>query len=89
MADALSDRFKLAKSIVGLLLLSLATSLPEVATTLTAAVGQARDLVLRCRLISKRYRDCGRLVQSPVPFVCVWWWPGALTKIKTWWAGRG
>jgi cation:H+ antiporter len=37
-ADALADRFKLAKSLVGLLLLSLATSLPEVATTLTAAV---------------------------------------------------
>lgn len=46
LADTLADRFKLAKSLVGLLLLSLATSLPEVATTLTAAVGQARDLVL-------------------------------------------
>ena len=46
LADALSDRFKLAKSIVGLLLLSLATSLPEVATTLSAAVQQSRDLVL-------------------------------------------
>ena len=46
LADALSDRFRLAKSLVGLLVLSLATSLPEVATTLTAAVQQARDLVL-------------------------------------------
>ena len=46
LADALADRLKLAKSLVGLLLLSLATSLPEVATTLTAAVQQARDLVL-------------------------------------------
>ncbi|MGA9411846.1 MAG: hypothetical protein WBV78_15545 [Roseobacter sp.] len=46
MADSLADRYKLAKSLVGLLFLSLATSLPEVATTLTAAVGQARDLVL-------------------------------------------
>lgn len=46
LADALADRFKLAKSLVGLLTLSLATSLPEVATTLTAAIGQARDLVL-------------------------------------------
>ncbi|WP_050929748.1 sodium:calcium antiporter [Aestuariivita boseongensis] len=46
VADALADRFKLAKSLVGLLLLSLATSLPEVATTLSAAVAQARDLVL-------------------------------------------
>lgn len=46
LADALADRFKLAKSLVGLLLLSLATSLPEVATTLTAAMQQSRDLVL-------------------------------------------
>ena len=46
LADTLADRFKLAKSLMGLLVLSLATSLPEVATTLTAAVQQARDLVL-------------------------------------------
>lgn len=46
LSDALADRFKLAKSLVGLLLLSVATSLPEVATTLSAAVQQSRDLVL-------------------------------------------
>jgi cation:H+ antiporter len=46
LADTLSDRFKLAKSLVGLVLLSLATSLPEVATTLSAAIQQSRDLVL-------------------------------------------
>lgn len=46
LADALADRFKLAKSLMGLLILSLATSLPEVATTLTAALQQSRDLVL-------------------------------------------
>lgn len=46
LADALADRFKLAKSLMGLLILSLATSLPEVATTLGAAAQQARDLVL-------------------------------------------
>lgn len=46
LADALAERFRWAKSLVGLLLLSLATSLPEVATTLGAAVQQARDLVL-------------------------------------------
>lgn len=46
LADTLSDRFKLAKSLVGLILLSLATSLPEVATTLSAAIQQSRDLVL-------------------------------------------
>ncbi|EEB82673.1 sodium:calcium antiporter [Roseobacter sp. GAI101] len=46
LADALADRFKLGKSLVGLLLLSLATSLPEVATTLSAAAQQSRNLVL-------------------------------------------
>ncbi|MFC6636662.1 hypothetical protein [Sulfitobacter sediminilitoris] len=46
LVDSLADRYKLAKSLVGLLILSLATSLPEVATTLTAAVQQASDLVL-------------------------------------------
>lgn len=46
LADTLADRYKLAKSLVGLVLLSLATSLPEVATTLSAAANQARDLVL-------------------------------------------
>lgn len=46
LADALADRFNLAKSLVGLLFLSLATSLPEVATTLVAAVQQNADLVL-------------------------------------------
>ena len=46
LADALSDRFKLAKSVVGLVFLSTATSLPEIATTLTAAVQEARELVL-------------------------------------------
>lgn len=46
LADTIADRFKLAKSLVGLLLLSLATSLPEVATTLTAAIQQSRELVL-------------------------------------------
>ncbi|MEO1138202.1 MAG: hypothetical protein AAFW87_01990 [Pseudomonadota bacterium] len=46
LADTLADRFHLAKSLVGLLLLSLATSLPEVATTLSAAASQARELVL-------------------------------------------
>ena len=46
LADTLADRYKLAKSLMGLLFLSLATSLPEVATTLTAAVQQVQDLVL-------------------------------------------
>jgi len=46
LADALADRLNLAKSLVGLLFLSLATSLPEVATTLVAAAQQNADLVL-------------------------------------------
>jgi len=46
VADALADRLKLARSIVGLVFLSTATSLPEIATTLTAAVQQAQALVL-------------------------------------------
>ena len=46
LADILSDRLHLAKSLVGLLFLSLATSLPEVATTLTGAIQQNSDLVL-------------------------------------------
>lgn len=46
LADALAGRLNIAKSIVGLLFLSLATSLPEVATTLTAAIQQNKELVL-------------------------------------------
>ena len=46
LADSLADRLNLAKSLVGLLFLSLATSLPEVATTLVAAARQHPDLVL-------------------------------------------
>lgn len=46
LADELSDRLKLAKSTIGLVFLALATSLPEVATTLTAAIAQNAELVL-------------------------------------------
>ena len=46
LADELADRLKLARSLVGLVLLALVTSLPEVATTLSAAVRQNADLVL-------------------------------------------
>ena len=45
-ADAISERYKLAASTVGLVFLALATSLPEVATTMTAAIKQNSDLVL-------------------------------------------
>tara|TARA_R110000751_G_scaffold234229_9_gene335765 strand:- start:55445 stop:56497 length:1053 start_codon:yes stop_codon:yes gene_type:complete len=46
LADELSDRLNLAKSTVGLVFLALATSLPEVATTLTGAIADDADLVL-------------------------------------------
>lgn len=46
LADVLSDRLNLAKSLTGLLVLSVATSLPEIATTISAAAIQNADLVL-------------------------------------------
>ena len=46
LADAICERYRLAASTVGLLFLALATSLPEVATTLSAAIQQDSDLVL-------------------------------------------
>ncbi|NNE86572.1 MAG: hypothetical protein HKN27_00725 [Silicimonas sp.] len=73
LADALSDRFKLAKSLVGLLLLSLATSLPEVATTLSAAVQQAQELVLN-NLFG------GVALQTAVLAMADFWARGAITN---------
>ena len=46
LADAVAGRFKLASSMMGLVFLALATSLPEIATTMTAAAKQNADLVL-------------------------------------------
>lgn len=46
LVDALSDRFALAKSLAGLLFLAFSTSLPEIATTLGAAVQANAELVL-------------------------------------------
>jgi len=46
LADALSTRFKLARSIIGLVFLATATSLPEIATTFSAAIVGNADLVL-------------------------------------------
>lgn len=46
LADALSDRFQLSKSLVGLLFLATATSLPEVATTLSASITGNASLVV-------------------------------------------
>ncbi|MDJ0612713.1 MAG: hypothetical protein QNJ29_03490 [Rhizobiaceae bacterium] len=46
LADAICDRYNLGASTVGLLFLALSTSLPEVATTVSAALIQNSDLVL-------------------------------------------
>ena len=73
LADALADRYNLAKSLVGLLLLSLATSLPEVATTLSAAVSQAQNLVLN-NLFG------GIALQTAILGVADFWARGAITN---------
>ena len=73
LADTLADRYRLAKSLVGLLLLSLATSLPEVATTLTAAVNQAQDLVLN-NLFG------GIALQTAILAMADFWARGAITN---------
>lgn len=73
LADTLADRFQLAKSLVGLLLLSLATSLPEVATTLSAAVQQASELVLN-NLFG------GIALQTAVLAMADFWAQGAITN---------
>ena len=73
IADGLADRFQLAKSLVGLLVLSLATSLPEVATTLAAAVRQTQDLVLN-NLFG------GIALQTAVLAMSDFWARGAITN---------
>lgn len=73
LADALADRYQLAKSLVGLLVLSLATSLPEVATTLTASVQQSRDLVLN-NLFG------GIALQTAILAMSDFWARGAITN---------
>ena len=73
LADALADRYMLAKSLVGLLLLSLATSLPEVATTLSAAATQAQNLVLN-NLFG------GIALQTAILGLADFWARGAITN---------
>ncbi len=73
LADTLADRYMLAKSLVGLLLLSLATSLPEVATTLSAAVSQAQNLVLN-NLFG------GIALQTAILALADFWARGAITN---------
>ena len=72
-ADELSDRRKLSKSLVGLLLLSTATSLPEIATTLSAAARQAQALVL-----NNLYG--GIALQTAILAVADFWARGAITN---------
>lgn len=45
-ADAISDRMRIGKAFMGLVFLALATSLPEVVTTITAALENVPQLVL-------------------------------------------
>jgi len=46
LADLISEKFQISRSTIGLLFLAIATSLPEVATTLTAAMESYPSLVL-------------------------------------------
>jgi len=73
LMDTLADRLKFAKSLMGLLVLSLATSLPEVATTLSAAVQQSRDLVLN-NLFG------GVALQTAILATADFWARGAITN---------
>ena len=73
LVDMLADRLHLAKSLMGLLVLSLATSLPEVATTLSAAVEQSRELVLN-NLFG------GIALQTAILATADFWVRGAITN---------
>jgi cation:H+ antiporter len=73
ISDTLSDRLHLAKSIVGLLFLSAATSLPEIATTLTAAIQNAGDLVVN-NLFG------GIALQTAILAMSDFWARGAITN---------
>lgn len=73
LADALADRYQLAKSRMGHSVLSLATSLPEAATTLKAAVQQSRDLALN-NLFG------GIALQTAILAMSDFWARGAITN---------
>ena len=72
-ADALADRFHWARSLVGLILLSTATSLPEISTTLAAAAQQSRELVLN-NLFG------GIALQTAILAMADFWARGAITN---------
>ena len=73
LADILSDRLNFSKSATGLLFLALATSLPEVATTVTAAVEQHTELLLN-NLFG------GIVVQTTMLAVADFWVRGSITN---------
>ena len=73
LADTLSDRLHLPKSVIGLLFLAVATSLPEVATTFTAVIEQQADLLLN-NLFG------GIVVQTTMLAVADYWAHGPITN---------
>lgn len=73
LADLLSDRLNLPKSAIGLLFLAVATSLPEIATTFTAALEQQADLLLN-NLFG------GIVVQTTMLAVADYWVRGPITN---------
>ncbi len=72
LADALADKLHLSKSLIGLLLLASATSLPEIATTLAAALRQNQALVL-----NNLYG--GVALQTAILAVADFWARGSIT----------
>ncbi|MGI9351521.1 MAG: sodium:calcium antiporter [Rhizobiaceae bacterium] len=73
LADAVTDRYKMAASTVGLVFLALATSLPEVVTTMTAASNQNAELVLN-NLFG------GIALQTAILAVADFWAKGAISN---------
>ena len=73
LADAVTDRYKLAASTVGLVFLALATSLPEVVTTMTAATNQNAELVLN-NLFG------GIALQTAILAIADFWAKGAISN---------
>lgn len=73
LADTIADRFNLATSTVGLVLLALATSLPEVVTTMTAATNQNAELVLN-NLFG------GIALQTAILAIADFWAKGAISN---------
>lgn len=73
LSDEIADRYNLARSLIGLVFLSVATSLPEIATTLTAAA-QSNAALVTNNLLG------GIALQTAVLAVADFWARGALTN---------